>query len=72
MITSKLGSKSQTTIPLAVRTALGLLPGDAIAYRIEDDRAVLTRFSLSRETDDPFGAFSGWGSSADEKAYRKV
>jgi antitoxin PrlF len=72
MITSRLTSKAQTTIPQAVRTALGLLPGDAIAYQIEDGRAVLTRFNLNPETDDPLGTFSEWGSTADEKAYGKL
>lgn len=72
MIISKLTSKAQTTIPQAVRTALGLVPGDAIAYQIEDGRAVLTRFSPGAETDDPFGAFAEWGSAADEKAYGKL
>ena len=72
MITSRLTSKAQTTIPQAVRTALGLLPGDSIAYQIEDGRAVLTRFSLSAERDDPFDTFSEWGSATDEKAYGKL
>jgi antitoxin PrlF len=72
MITSRLTSKAQTTIPQPVRTALGLLPGDSIAYQIEDGRAVLTRFSLNAEKDDPFGTFVEWGSSADEKAYGEL
>jgi antitoxin PrlF len=72
MITSRLTSKAQTTIPQAVRTALGLRPGDSIAYQIEDGRAVLTRFSLNAESDDPFGAFSEWSSTADERAYGKL
>jgi antitoxin PrlF len=69
MITSRLTSKAQTTIPQAVRSALGLRPGDSLAYHIEDGRAVLTRFTLTHEGDDPFGAFVEWGSAADEKAY---
>jgi antitoxin PrlF len=72
MITSRLTSKAQTTIPQAVRTALGLRPGDSIAYQIEDGRAVLTRFSLNAESDDPFGTFSEWSSTADEQAYGKL
>ena len=32
---SKLTAKSQTTVPKAVRAALGLAPGDAIAYEVE-------------------------------------
>jgi hypothetical protein len=54
------GLAPQTTIPQAVRTAPGLLPGDAIAYRIEDGRAILTRFSLGAEREDPFGTLSEW------------
>ncbi len=69
MITSRLTSKAQTTIPQAVRTAPGLLPGDSIAYQIEDGRSVLTRFSLNAEMDDLFGTFSEWGSTADKNAY---
>ncbi len=30
---------------------------------------MLTRFSLTHEGDDPFGAFVEWGSAADEKVY---
>nr|WP_245408976.1 type II toxin-antitoxin system PrlF family antitoxin [Rhizobium wuzhouense] len=37
MITSKLSSKAQTTIPQAVRAALRLKEGDVIAYAIEAD-----------------------------------
>ena len=36
MITSKLTSKAQTTIPQPVRIALHLREGDEIVYRIED------------------------------------
>ena len=43
MITSKLTSKAQTTIPQAVRNALGVKPGDAIAYAIEGAHVVLTK-----------------------------
>ncbi|WP_245986347.1 AbrB/MazE/SpoVT family DNA-binding domain-containing protein [Azospirillum thermophilum] len=35
MITSRLSGKARTTIPLAVRRALGLRGGDEIAYNIE-------------------------------------
>jgi antitoxin PrlF len=43
MMTSKLTSKAQTTIPQPVRAALGLREGDAIAYVIEPGRVVLMR-----------------------------
>lgn len=68
MITSKLTSKAQTTIPQAVRTALGLKEGDEIAYRIEAGRAVLTK-ATPQVTEDPFVTFVEWDSEADRKAY---
>lgn len=68
MITSKLTSKAQTTIPQPVRTALRLREGDEIAYVIEDGRVILTRASADA-AEDPFGAFSEWDSDADRKAY---
>ena len=68
MITSKLTSKAQTTIPQAVRTALKLKEGDELAYSIEDGHVVLTKRS-SQILDDPFSTFSEWDSEADRKAY---
>ena len=72
MITSRLTSKAQTTIPQAVRTALGLRPGDALAYAIENGRAVLTRLDDRPALDDPFATFTEWSSSADAEAYGKL
>jgi antitoxin PrlF len=72
MITSRLTSKAQTTIPQAVRTALGLRPGDELAYVIEDGRAVLTRFDGQTGGDDPFATFSEWSSPGDAEAYGKL
>ena len=69
MITSKLTSKAQTTIPQAVRTALRLREGDEIAYTIENSRVVLTRVQPESGTDDPFFTFSEWNSPADVDAY---
>jgi antitoxin PrlF len=69
MITSKLTSKAQTTIPQAVRTALNLRAGDELAYVIEDGRAVLLRFDPRAPADDPFAVFSEWTTSADAEAY---
>lgn len=68
MITSKLTSKAQTTIPLPVRTALRLVRGDEIAYLIDGERVVLTK--ASREAaDDPFATFGEWSSEADRRGY---
>jgi antitoxin PrlF len=70
MITSKLTSKAQTTIPQPVRAALRLQEGDEIAYRIEaDGRVVLTRVQSGPVADDPFTTFSEWDGEADRKAY---
>ncbi|MGA9864986.1 MAG: type II toxin-antitoxin system PrlF family antitoxin [Acetobacteraceae bacterium] len=68
MITSKLTSKAQTTIPQPVRAALRLRAGDQLAYVIEADRVVLTR-RPPEPVDDPFKTFSEWESEADRKAY---
>lgn len=70
MITSKLTSKAQTTIPQPVRAALGLRAGDALEYAIEDGRVVLTRAQPAvPAADDPFRTFSEWESAADAEAY---
>ncbi|MDR3461154.1 MAG: AbrB/MazE/SpoVT family DNA-binding domain-containing protein [Beijerinckiaceae bacterium] len=71
MITSKLTTKAQTTIPRAVRTALHLREGDELVYIIEDDRAILMK-ARPEPVDDPFGTFGEWDSDADRKAYAKL
>jgi len=68
MITSRLTSKAQTTIPQPVRAALGLRAGDKVGYVIEQGQVVLKRVPPPTEQDDPFAAFSDWGSAADEQA----
>ena len=70
MITSKLTSKDQTTIPQPVRAALALREGDEISYLIEDGRVVMTKAANSvGRGDDPFLTFSEWDSEADRRAY---
>jgi antitoxin PrlF len=71
MITSKLTSKAQTTIPQPVRIALHLREGDAIAYRIEDGRVLLSKATQEAE-EDPFVLFSEWDSEADRRAYGQL
>ena len=73
MITSRLSSKAQTTIPHPVRTALGVAEGDELAYAIEDGRVVLTKAPSRRvRKGDPFDAFTEWDSAADRRAYRDL
>ena len=68
MITSKLTSKAQTTIPQSVRLALHLKEGDEIAYEIDGDRVILTRVRTEID-EDPFGTFAEWNSETDRRAY---
>lgn len=69
MITSKLTSKAQTTIPQPIRAALRLRPGDELIYEIAGQRVILSRARPVAEGDDPFRTFSEWNSEADRKAY---
>lgn len=77
MITSRLTSKAQTTVPQPVRRALDLKAGDELAYTIEDQRVIVTKAQRSvaaprREQDDPFVLFDEWAGEADERAYRDL
>ncbi|HZK88781.1 MAG TPA: type II toxin-antitoxin system PrlF family antitoxin [Stellaceae bacterium] len=68
MITSKLTSKAQTTIPSPVRKALGLTVGGELVYTIDGDRVILTKGEKTR-ADDPFATFGEWSSEADRVGY---
>jgi antitoxin PrlF len=68
MIASRLTSKGQTTVPQAVRTALGLREGDELAYEIRDGQVMLTK-ARGTVQDDPFATFEEWDSEADRRAY---
>ncbi len=67
MITSKLTSKAQTTIPQSVRAALRLNAGDEIAYTIDGNHVLLTKADPPQ--DDPFATFEEWASEHDRRAY---
>jgi antitoxin PrlF len=67
---SKISVKSQTVLPPAVRTKLGVKPGDTLRYRLTDQGVLIDK--ASSEADDPFTTFSEWSSEADEKAYGKL
>ena len=70
MITSKVTTKAQTTIPRPVREALHVGPGDEIAYEIRGDRVILTRAKADAE--DPFATFGEWSGANDRRAYGKL
>ncbi len=72
MITSKLTAKAQTTIPQAVRTALGVGAGDEIAYAIEAGIVMLSKAPPKQPRrgvpfEDPFAGFSEWDSPEDDE-----
>ncbi|KAA5605450.1 AbrB/MazE/SpoVT family DNA-binding domain-containing protein [Roseospira marina] len=68
MITSKLTSKAQTTIPQPVREALRLRPGDEVVYEIEATGRVVIQRAQPRD-DDPFATFTEWNGDEDRRAY---
>ena len=72
VITSKLTSKAQTTIPQAVRAALQLKEGDGLLYVVEGNRVTLEKAPRESVLDDPFKTFGEWHSDADERAYGQL
>jgi antitoxin PrlF len=56
---SRITSKGQTTIPKAVRQALGVDSGDTIAFRIEGGRVRVERAPPSEREDPALDAFLG-------------
>jgi antitoxin PrlF len=77
MITSKLTGKARTTIPRTVRGALGVHPGDEIAYLIEDGRILLTKAAprtprRGAQFEDPFAAFWEWNTPEDDNAFANL
>jgi antitoxin PrlF len=68
VITSKITSKAQTTIPQPVRAALRVGEGDELAYTIQGDHVILTKAKRD-PIDDPFATFHEWSSEADRRAY---
>jgi antitoxin PrlF len=63
MILGRITAKAQTTIPRAVRLALGINPGDEIAYEIDGDRVIMRR--AGDPFDRPFATFTEWGDDLD-------
>jgi len=68
VITNKLASKAQTTIPRPVRAALKLRGGDVIDYRIEGGKVLLSK-AIEEAEDNPFVLFEEWDGGEDRKAY---
>jgi len=71
---SRVTSKFQATIPLAVRRKLGLKPGDTVVFEIENDIVTVRRATaLDREYVKAVeGTLTEWLSKEDEEAYREL
>ena len=67
MIIGRITAKAQTTIPRAVRLALGIGPGDEIGYEIDGDKVVLTRVKPDEKDMfvNNFSTFTEWSDEAD-------
>lgn len=72
---ARITSKGQTTIPLAVRTALKLAPGDSILWVVGDDGVAHVRRAGPLDLDHLRaleGTLEEWAGDADEAAYREL
>jgi antitoxin PrlF len=66
MIQSRITSKAQTTIPRAVRAALGIKEGDLLDYEIADGKVILRRAKPSADPfENPFATFTEWADDLD-------
>lgn len=75
VITSKLTTKSQATIPGKIRKLLGLNPGDSVAFEIGQGNKVLIRKANPIDFEFAYaleGTLSEWFSKNDEEAYRDL
>jgi len=69
MIQSRISSKAQTTIPRAVRAALGIGPGDDLVWEIDGDSVIVTRAGAPDMFIGNFSTFTEWDTEADRKAF---
>ncbi|GLR68957.1 hypothetical protein GCM10010909_36390 [Acidocella aquatica] len=70
MITSKLTSKAQTTIPQAVRHHLGLKEGDMLGFVLEGERVVLCKpLAPQPGAVAEMAVFNEWESEADKRSF---
>jgi AbrB family looped-hinge helix DNA binding protein len=72
---SKLTAKAQTTVPKAVREALGAKPGDVLVYRIGKGGKVT--LAKAEPLDRAYlksleSTLSEWASAEDARAYDKL
>lgn len=71
MISSKITSKAQTTVPRSVRAALRLGVGDTIIYTIDGDQVSISK-AVASTAASPTAAYDEWDSDSDRRAYDKL
>ncbi|MBI5593053.1 MAG: type II toxin-antitoxin system PrlF family antitoxin [Deltaproteobacteria bacterium] len=75
LITSKLTTKFQTTIPEKIRTILGIHAGDSVSFEITSNKQVFIRkvnpmdLEFAKALEE---TMSEWLSEHDEEAYRDL
>jgi antitoxin PrlF len=71
VIRSRITAKSQTTVPQAVRRALGVGPGDDIGWEIDGNKVTLCVISMSSDPfANPFAMFTEWADDIDTEAFK--
>jgi len=73
--TAKISSKGQVTVPIAIRKALNVKPGDYLIWDVADSGTVVVR--RAREVDVSHlsavsGTLSEWNSDEDETAFANL
>lgn len=75
IITSKITSKSQATIPEKIRKYLNINPGDSVTFEMRENNKVEIRKANPIDFEFAFAqedTLSEWLSSNDEEAYRDL
>lgn len=75
MISSRLTSKNQTTIPKEIREILKLKSGDRLTFEIRADNTIVIRKTQPLDltyAKAVSGTLDEWESKADEEAYRDL
>lgn len=70
MIEARVTAKSQITIPLAIRRAMGVREGDKVVWRMEGKDAIMSR---QKPDDSPFAnplaTFTEWADEIDTEDF---
>lgn len=72
MIQSRITSKAQTTVPMAVRKALGVSAGDDLNWEIDGDNVIVSRARRPDMFVGNLSTFTEWDTEADREAFRDL